>query len=71
MDTVLIFKTSVETPDEIKELKPLLNQLFRGFGKWNFDIEDCDRILRFQSPTPGPEIIKATLQSRGFYCEEL
>ncbi|MBG43764.1 MAG: hypothetical protein CL530_07325 [Aequorivita sp.] len=71
MHTVLVFKTSVSRNDEVKKLQPLLNKLIRQNGTWNFDLEDCDNILRVETQLLKPENISSTLMSHGFYCEEL
>lgn len=71
MQTVLVFKTSVKEHDEVKQLRPLLNKLICQNGKWNFDLEDCDNILRVETQQLKPMHISATLQQLGFYCEEL
>lgn len=42
---IWIFKTSVETIREVRELSPLLNSIV-GQDQWNFDLENCDKILR-------------------------
>lgn len=69
--TVLVFKTSVKEHGEVKQLRPLLNKLIRQNGNWNFDLEDCDNILRVETQQLEPLIVSATLQQLGFYCEEL
>jgi len=63
---VLVFKTSVETHQHVKSLKPLLDSA-AGKGKWNFALDDCDRILRIKSS----ELIRENsipdfLQQNGF-----
>lgn len=67
---VLVFKTSVETPDQIQYLTPKLNAL-AGQGSWNFDLMDCDRILRIV--TYELEACEAVLllHNFGFCCNEL
>ncbi len=68
---VLVFRTSVTEQKEIEQLKPFLNQLTGGQLYWNFDLEDCDRILRIESGTlDGREVIQL-LQEMDFDCEEL
>ncbi|HET7361822.1 MAG TPA: hypothetical protein VFI78_07810 [Salinimicrobium sp.] len=49
MKTVLVFKTSVSQTKEIKELQQSLDRLVNSHGKWNFDLEDCDNILRVEN----------------------
>ena len=46
MKTVLVFKTSVTTTGQISRIGPLLDNLINESEKWNFDLEDCDNILR-------------------------
>jgi hypothetical protein len=67
---VLVFKTTVETPEQSKSLKPRLDQL-AGTGRWNFDLSDCDKILRIASPHVRAESTIGLLQKFGFACAEL
>ena len=71
MKTVLVFKTSVTKKREIKKLKSLLNQLIGHNGYWNFDLEDCDNILRVETQKIQAVTISSALHVHGFYCEEL
>ncbi|WP_252730067.1 hypothetical protein [Zobellia uliginosa] len=68
--TVLVFRTSVLRSKQIKRLKPLLNQLIKPEGKWNFDLEDCDNILRVETHKC-PTMVTSLLKNQGFICEEL
>ena len=70
-NVVLVFKTSVTAIEEVKQLRPLLNKLTRRNGNWNFDLEDCDNILRVETQLLNSVNITSTLQNQGFYCEEL
>ena len=45
---IFIFKTNVDSIAKVKKVAPKLNKLFPN-SKWNFDLEDCDNILRFES----------------------
>ncbi len=67
---VLVFKTSVDDPQSVRSLKPDLDRL-AGKGKWNFDLSDCDRILRISTPTVKAEMAIQLLQYFGFLCTEL
>ncbi|MEY4930137.1 MAG: hypothetical protein RI909_861 [Bacteroidota bacterium] len=67
---VLVFKTSVESRDHINYLAPLLDSL-AGRGAWNFDLTDCDRILRIVSDQVNPETAMRLINSLGFVCHEL
>jgi hypothetical protein len=67
---VLIFKTSVFTDQDIQSLTPSLDKLPQT--RWNFDLEDCDKILRIESlqEVSEDEIINILI-GRGFTCEVL
>jgi hypothetical protein len=67
---VLVFKTSVETHEHITHLAPVLDSL-AGCGAWNFDLADCDRILRIVSDKVRPEAASHLLSGFGFMCYEL
>ena len=71
MKTVLVFKTSVRKKKEIKMLRSLLNTIIDHNDHWNFDLEDCDNILRVETQMLQPETVTSALNVRGFYCEEL
>ncbi|GAO42750.1 hypothetical protein [Flavihumibacter petaseus] len=67
---IYIFKTSVRTKNQVKQLRPAINQLLPG-EKWNFDLQDCDRILRIDSDEDIVTEITGLLQDHLFVCEEL
>jgi hypothetical protein len=67
---VLVFKTSVETPDAVARLKAGLDRL-AGEGRWNFALDDCDRILRIKAETTVTEQAISLLRAHGFGCAEL
>ena len=67
---VMVFKTTVETPGGVRLLKPLLDSM-AGNNKWNFALDDCDRILRILSPTLAPQQVIHLLTDNGFQCTEL
>lgn len=67
---VYVFKTSVDTPKAIRQLKNQLNKLLKT-ALWNFDLEDCDKILRIETETNIKEEVVKLLQEKGFICEEL
>jgi hypothetical protein len=46
---VEIFRTEVSCPKTAAKLLQLLHEVFPN-DKFNFDLEDCDRILRVDSP---------------------
>lgn len=67
---VLVFKTSVETPHHVKLLKPMLDSI-AGKGKWNFALDDCDRILRIMSARVNSLTAINLLKANGYECSEL
>jgi len=68
---VLVFKTSVTKKNEVKKLSPLLNELTENNCHWNFDLGDCDKILRVETRQLQPVAVSSLLEVQGFYCEEL
>jgi hypothetical protein len=66
---VLVFKTSVETPQHVRVLKPLLDST-AGKGQWNFALDDRDRILRIVSAVDPAAAINL-LKDNGYECAEL
>ena len=71
MKTVLVFKTSVTSQSGIDRVKHLLNDLLHENERWNFDLEDCDRILRVEAFHIKPSKIEEQLKQAGFMCAEL
>ena len=67
---VLVFKTTVEDVESVKKLRPRLDSLV-GQGRWNFALDDCDRILRIESTIIRPEMAIKVLTECGFECCEL
>ncbi|MFV5687393.1 hypothetical protein ACM55M_02065 [Flavobacterium sp. ZT3R25] len=64
---IYIFKTSVDTKLKFELATVLLNGLLPN-ASWNFDLEDCDNILRIDSET---EIMESILNNGTFDCIEL
>jgi hypothetical protein len=69
-EEVLVFRTSVNSHDQVDALRPLLELTVAG-GEWNFDLEDCDHVLRVDAEGMLRERIMALLTGLGFSCEEL
>lgn len=67
---VFVFKTSVNTRLQVKQLKPHLDTLLPE-ASWNFDLEDCDRILRIDSEENIVLKITDLLNIHNFNCKEL
>ena len=70
MNDILIFTTSVEKHEQVNEVKPLLTAVPAITG-WNFDLDDCDNILRIEARDVSPRYIESLLQTAGFDCREL
>jgi hypothetical protein len=70
MNKVLVFKTSVCNQTEISKLKVHLDNVIKN-GIWNFDLEDCDNILRVESEKNITKTIINLLNKHGFECVEL
>ena len=70
MMEVLVFKTSVQSYESVHQLTPLLDAL-AGKGRWNFALDDCDRVLRIVSYSVQPEEAMRLLTTQGFSCAEL
>lgn len=67
---VLIFKTSVASRKEASRVELLLTAM-KDIKQYNFDLEDCDNILRVVSSGLEPQTISHALNMAGFECEEL
>ncbi len=67
---VEVFKTNVY---EEERSKALLQKLLVHFpnNKINFDLEDCDKILRVEGKNILPEKIREILNEEGHDCEIL
>ena len=67
---IYVFKTSVKSKNQVKKLTPKINNLLEN-DKWNFDLEDCDNILRIDSKQNIVSKIIDLLKSQNINCEEL
>ncbi|WP_379824700.1 hypothetical protein [Flavobacterium notoginsengisoli] len=64
---IYVFKTSVDSQAKFESASVLLDQLLPE-SQWNFDLEDCDNILRIDSELDIPNLI---LNNGIFDCIEL
>ena len=67
---IYVFKTSVKTDEDINKLKPKLDNLAENI-KWNFDLEDCDNILKIYTSDRSPQTIIDLFKKANFECQEL
>ncbi|WP_214070486.1 hypothetical protein [Mucilaginibacter sp. dw_454] len=67
---VEVFKTNV---NEIEMSEQLIRQVLDHFphSRVNFDMEDCDRILRVEATIVIPEKIIEIIEANGYLCEVL
>lgn len=70
MPHVLIFKTNVESEEQLQQAGLLLNAA-DSVIKWNIDREDIDNVLRVESTLPHIDDIMKIMVDAGFACEEL
>lgn len=64
---IYVFKTSVDTESKLALATSVLDELLPN-TLWNFDLEDCDNILRIDSEN---EISEMLLKNDIFDCIEL
>ncbi|MBS1635792.1 MAG: hypothetical protein JST26_07695 [Bacteroidetes bacterium] len=68
MPVVEIFKTNVTKRSQARTLVRELKKTFPAF-RINFDLEDCDRILRVEGPEPVVSGITELMQKHQYQCE--
>lgn len=67
MGIIEVFKTNVETSNDANNIVELLLQHFPG-SKINFDLQDCDKILRVEGKDFSSVKIMVLLKENGFHC---
>ena len=67
---VKVFKTNVQHGELAEQLASILRGRF-AFFKINFDLEDCDKILRVEGKQICVETIIEILSTHGLECEVL
>lgn len=67
---VLVFSTSVKEPRQVSKVTTLLTKV-PAIAQWNFDLDDCDNILRVVATGLSPQYIETLLQKAGIHCQEL
>lgn len=67
---VEVFRTDVAEQSQGERLVSALMERFPDF-KVNFDLEDCDRILRIEAKSLNPLQVIECLRSNGHLCELL
>lgn len=65
-----VFKTDVETANDANNIVQILLQRF-PCSRINFDLHDCDKILRVEGKDFCTETIILVLKENGFCCSVL
>lgn len=67
---ILIFKTNVSSKKKVNKVGQLL-VLVPAIIQWNFDLDDCDKVLRIVATKLKPGSVIALLRDAGFNCQVL
>ena len=67
---VEVFKTNVQKKTQSKMLLSILSEAFPSF-KINFDLADCDKVLRVEGDNMEALRIMMIVKEYGFNCEVL
>ncbi|MES1220454.1 MAG: hypothetical protein ABUT20_33440 [Bacteroidota bacterium] len=67
---VEVFKTNIQKKAQSKMLLSVLYEAFPSF-KINFDLADCDKILRVEGDNMDALMIMMLVKGYGFKCEVL
>jgi hypothetical protein len=67
---VEVFKTNVS---DINQADSIMNALINVIpsSRINFDLQDCDKILRIESQAIDPDVVINIVTSHGYICEVL
>jgi hypothetical protein len=65
-----VFKTNVQEICAVQILTALLLEHFPGY-KINFDLHDCDKILRLEGETISASKVISVVKENGFTCSVL
>jgi len=65
-----VFKTNVQEFSEARMLVALLSRHFPN-SKINFDLDDCDKVLRVEGNNLRIEKVMTLVTQRGFLCTVL
>ncbi|MCI0449247.1 MAG: hypothetical protein L0Y79_05585 [Chlorobi bacterium] len=67
---VEVFKTNIQDKSTASKVLEDLYRHFPGY-KINFDLEDCDKILRIENEKVVPGEVLKILNHNGYFCEVL
>lgn len=68
---IWVFKTSVKSKSKVRSISAILDSQVYPGGSWNFDLDDCDKILRIESERLEVQLLQDSLARAGVVCEEL
>jgi hypothetical protein len=70
IETVEVFKTNVQ---EVEGANLLIQKLLKHFPNYkiNFDLEDCDKILRIAGNHINAKVVLEIVWNNGYFCEAL
>jgi len=67
---VEIFKTNVDDHSHAQQIITLLSHHFPAFAI-NFDLHDCDKILRIKGESIPVDEVVSIVSQKGFHCSVL
>jgi hypothetical protein len=70
MSMIEVFKTNVENAGDANNIVQMLLQHFPG-NRINFDLQDCDKILRVEGKDFCTDKVMMLLKENGFRCTVL
>ena len=65
-----VFKTNVQNPESAEKIATALSTHF-GYPNVDFDLEDCDKVLRIEADNISNAKVIKLLQEWGCQCEVL
>lgn len=68
---IWVFKTTVQDQEKVSEISDSLDGHILPHGRWTFDLEDCDKILRIEHENLEIDQVISSLSEAGVNCEEL
>jgi hypothetical protein len=69
-DMVAVFKTNVWDGRRAENLVEILCRHLPDC-KINFDLDDCDKVLRIEGTHPPADRVKTIVKENGYWCEPL
>ena len=70
LQSIEVFKTNIQLPEHAAAVGRMLYISFPTYTT-DFDLEDCDRVLRVKGSNILPEQIMNCVRANGFECEIL